>query len=190
MADKNVTVNGTDYTGIGKVELNLTTGGVATYVETSDADAIASNISKNKTAYVNGVKITGTREDSGGSSGVGDYSQYESTIGTTDGTYLTIAHNLGVKPKFVSISCLESDQPYTDNGYIRNLSIIGSIGCTDAINLSSGKYSAVACSETDRGENFTENGAYFMTDTVVKIRQISNNVKLSTTATYTVKLYA
>lgn len=192
MADKNVTVNGTDYTGIGKVELNLTTGGVATYVETSDADAIASNISKNKTAYVNGVKITGTREDSGGSGGVGDYSQYEELTGTIDdnGTYLTIAHNLGVKPKFVSISCLESDQPYTDNGYIRNLSIIGSIGCADAINLSSGKYTVVGCAETVKGESFTENGAYFMSDTVVKIRQNSNNAKWSTTATYTVKLYA
>ena len=190
MADKNVTVNGTDYTGIGKVELNLTTGGVATYVETSDADAIASDISKNKTAYVNGIKITGTREDSGGSSGVGDYSQYESIIGTTDGTYLTIAHNLGIKPKLVSISCLESDQPYTDNGYIRNLSIFGSIGCANGINSASGKHAVLGCAETVKGEDFTENGGYFMTDTAVKIRQVSNNVKWSTTATYTVKLYA
>lgn len=192
MADKNVTVNGTTYTGIGKVELNLAIGGTATYVETSDADAIASNITKNKTAYVNGVKITGTREDSGSSGGVGDYSQYEELTGAIDGngTYLTIAHNLGVKPKLVSISCLKSDQPYTDKGYIRNMAIIGSIGCCDAINLSSEQYSVTGCSETVNGENFTDNGGFFMSDTVVKIRQNSNNAKWSTTATYTVKLYA
>lgn len=51
---------GADYSGVPACKLPKTGGGMAQFDDTSDADATATDILKNKTAYVNGSKITGT----------------------------------------------------------------------------------------------------------------------------------
>lgn len=63
------------YTGLAQVTVSAIP---AAYITTSDADAIAANILLNKTAYVNGSKITGTMANNGATGG---------TITTQGGTY-------------------------------------------------------------------------------------------------------
>ena len=65
----------TGYSGLGKVTVNPIP---ASYITTSDADAVAANILLNKTAYVNGSKITGIMANNGATGG---------TITTQGGTY-------------------------------------------------------------------------------------------------------
>ena len=61
---QNVTIAGASYLGVPSIEMPKTGGGTAVFVDTSDANAAAGDITKGKTAYVGGTKITGTREAS------------------------------------------------------------------------------------------------------------------------------
>lgn len=65
---QNITLLGASYTAVPAVLLPKTGGGTAQFDDTTDANATAADIAQNKTAYVNGVKITGT--SSGGGSGL------------------------------------------------------------------------------------------------------------------------
>ena len=56
---QNVVINSITYQNVPEVDVPLSGGGTAKFMDTSDADAVAGDILNNKKAYVNGVKITG-----------------------------------------------------------------------------------------------------------------------------------
>lgn len=64
---QNITLLGANYRDVPAVQLPKTGGGTARFDDTTDANAVASDVSLGKTCYVNGEKITGT--NSGGGSG-------------------------------------------------------------------------------------------------------------------------
>ena len=63
-----ISLAGATYSDVPSVQLPKQGGGYASFMDTTDADATAEDILENKTAYVNGVKLTGTGSGGGGSS--------------------------------------------------------------------------------------------------------------------------
>lgn len=74
---QNVIINGVTYSAVPEVDIPLSGGGTAKFMDTSDATAVAAEILTGKSGYVNGSLVNGSMANNGATGG---------TISTKAGT--------------------------------------------------------------------------------------------------------
>jgi len=95
---QSVIINGVTYADVPEVDIPLSGGGTAKFMDTSDATATAAKMLKDETAYANGNKITGNIESLGATT----YTPGTSDQTIASGKYLSGAQTISGSEYLVS----------------------------------------------------------------------------------------
>jgi hypothetical protein len=85
---KTVTIAGATYSDVPSVDIPLSSGGTAKFVDTSDANASAADVLSGKTAYVNGSLVSGSLATNTYYTGT---SEPASSLGSDGDLYLVVS---------------------------------------------------------------------------------------------------
>lgn len=122
-------------------------------------------------------------------SGIGDLSKYQKiTITPSSNLELSITHTLNVAPKIVIVSCDDTSEPYLSEGYIRHCVFDSQMGAYRYHNKTNHMVVIGGC--TLSNSPTVSNGQYYISDSEIKIFQVTVNGQWSTSTTYTVDIYA
>lgn len=109
---QNVVINGVTYQNVPEVDIPLSGGGTAKFLDTSDADAVSGDMLSGKTGYVNGQKVTGNIQSK-------DADTY--TPGTSDQTIAANQYLSGAQT-------IKGDANLVASNILKNVSIFGVTG--------------------------------------------------------------
>jgi len=125
MAD--VTIWGARYQDTPGIDLPKTGGGTARFMDTTDANAAASDIASGKTAYVNSVKVTGTGSGGGGSDHLTKLATKSlGTISTSSTNAADTGQTLGVTgfDAYDILVCVCHTSPHTNGRHVATVRTI------------------------------------------------------------------
>jgi len=97
---QNLRINGVDYPNVPAITVPKTAGGSASFLDTTDATVLASDIATGKTAYARGGKIIGT--GTGGSGGEYHVISTENSDGTQNLAITDAAGSISVEPMSIT----------------------------------------------------------------------------------------